>query len=463
MSYRKQGLRALGLSFVAVLGLMVFMVVGAQAAFLYFQPTTKTLTGESEPTISAHTDGTLLVPGLNFKILCQKVESDPASRVKILASSPVAHGSLLFRECESFSISSNILQGNCTPKSPGAAAGEILAGGLAELISHEGKSYILFRPSAGKQLGTIIFPETCGIETVNVTGTFVAECGILNTSNEYLGGSCATHRVEQLLRPAPQELFSSDKLQFLGREASLDGIAAVKFGAPCAGCSWGGDAAQARFLYLEGGGVTESLVVDSAPAFSLDESGTLLIPNKNLKISCQKTTSDPKAPVKFLGETNVARGHLIFTECESFDMKTSTLQKNCTPKSVGAAAGEILAGGFAELILHPASNTIVLVRPLIGKAFTTIELPELCALSETSNVTGEIIVECGELKPEKTYVAGGCSTLRAAQLLREVSEALRTELGYKLKFGANEAFLDGISSVQFGEPCESCSWGGDAL
>lgn len=129
----------------------------------------------------------------------------------------------------------------------------------------------------------------------------------------------------------------------------------------------------------------------------------------------------------------------------------------------GGAAGEILAGGLAELILHPANNTIILFKPLPEKAFTTIELPELCAFAETSNVTGSFVTECGELKPENIYVGGNCATHRVTQLLKPISEELAKTLGDTIKFGASTVTLDGIVAVKFGLPCAGCSWGGDAV
>ena len=258
MSYRRNGLRALGVSLMAALGLMAFTAAGAQAAFLYLEGgVTKTLAVESEPVVSAHNTGTLLVPGLNIEIQCKKVESDPTAKVKLLANSVVAHGHLLFTECESFEIENKVtkvkltLLGSCKPSSPGTASGTVLAGGLAELVLHEatGRTYVLFKPLSPKKEGEkvpftiVVLPETCALaETSEVTGSLVAECGELVTGAFGGDKNCKTHRVEQLLQQAPQALFPTDQLKFGEQNASLDGIAAVKFGAPCANCSWGGDA-----------------------------------------------------------------------------------------------------------------------------------------------------------------------------------------------------------------------------
>ena len=97
---------------------------------------------------------------------------------------------------------------------------------------------VLFEPLSGKPFATIEFGEFCALfETGNVTGSLVAECGELNGSGVFVGGNCATHRVTQLLKPVSKELATAlgDTLKFGLSEAFVEGIAAVKFGAPCAG------------------------------------------------------------------------------------------------------------------------------------------------------------------------------------------------------------------------------------
>jgi hypothetical protein len=267
MNYRKHGMRALGLSFIAVLGLMAFMAAGAQGAFLYLEKVgekieLKTLAVESEPVISAHTTGTLLVTAKNIEFQCPKVESDPAAPVKLLGNSTVAHGHLIFSGCEAFEIENKVtkvkltLLKNCVPHSPGQLEGKILAGGLAELVLHPANNtMVLFSPlteinKEGKKITlpftTVEVPEACALtETSPVTGTLLAECGELNGSSVFVGGSCATHRKVQLLQSVSQKLGEElgDTLKFGANIAAIDGIAAVEFGAPCKGCSWGGDAA----------------------------------------------------------------------------------------------------------------------------------------------------------------------------------------------------------------------------
>jgi hypothetical protein len=72
MTSKRRGAKALGLILLSLLGLMAFMAAGAQveAEFLYLEGgVTKTLAGDSLPTISAHTHLILLVPAKNLEIL----------------------------------------------------------------------------------------------------------------------------------------------------------------------------------------------------------------------------------------------------------------------------------------------------------------------------------------------------------------------------------------------------------
>ena len=263
---RKHGLRALGLSFLAVLGLMAFMAAGAQANFLYLLTVNGAVddVGANVPTVKAHTPGTLLLLGLNLEIVCQKVGQDTTAPVTLLAASTVAHGHLLFKECETWSVKKEAekivlvaLQGKCKPWSPGTPkeSGEILAGGLAQLLLHEGKNYVLVKPLDKKPFTIIELPETCALaESSEVTGEAVLDCGELDNSvpPKFVGGDCATHRVTQLLQQNPSAtLFGKYKLEsgvehnvnqlFFGAQlASIDGIADVLLGAPLEGKAWGG-------------------------------------------------------------------------------------------------------------------------------------------------------------------------------------------------------------------------------
>ena len=248
MNQRRNGLKVLGLAFVAALGLMAFMASGAQANFLVLLTEGGVIddVGDNLPTITSHKEFILLVIPKNFEIKCPTVESDPSAPVLLLANSTVAHGHLLFLGCKTFTISPLTEQTKCVPKSPGQAAGIILAGGLAELVLHptpNTKSYLLIKPLTEQPFTTIEFGAECALfETGEVAGDFVAECGELVSPGVFGGGDCKTHRVTQLLQQVAAALFPTAVLKFGKSEARIDGIAAVKLGAPWVGKSWGGDA-----------------------------------------------------------------------------------------------------------------------------------------------------------------------------------------------------------------------------
>ena len=251
MKHRKHGLRALGLSSVAVLGLMAFMAAGAQAEakFLYLEKgVLKTLAGESEPFTSLHTDIALSVPAKNLRILCPRVLSNIGSRLLGTNLTPfggVGHGEVNFLECKSFLISTGAEQKNCVPRSPAAPAGEIRTAGLVKLILHPANNTMMLFEKLIAPLATIQFPELCALFTEGtLTGSLVAECGELKPALTFLGGNCATHRVTQLLKSVSEALAKElgDALKFGSSPAFVEGIATVQFGAPCAFCAWGADA-----------------------------------------------------------------------------------------------------------------------------------------------------------------------------------------------------------------------------
>jgi hypothetical protein len=87
-----------------------------------------------------------------------------------------------------------------------------------------------------------------------------------------------------------------------------------------------------------------------------------------------------------------------------------------------------------------------------------MEFSKECALFETGEVTGSFVAECGELNGLGVYVGGDCATHRVTQLIQQAPPELFT--GDVLKFGKNEALLDGITSAKLGAPLEGESWGG---
>jgi hypothetical protein len=236
MSHRKNGLRALGLTIVAALGLMAFMAAGAQAHWLILEEgKAVVLAGHNEAvTVGKHTeDGTLLIAGVNLEILCQKIEGIDVLIEPGTATTAPASGKVAFNECKGIEKSTKKVVGNCAPiNQPIEAAGKALV-----ILHTNAQNYVLFEPESGKPFTTIKFSELCALtETTNVTGELVAECGELS-AGAFVQEDCNKHQVTHLLRQASETLFPS-QLKYGTHVATVDGIATA---ALASGKSWSGE------------------------------------------------------------------------------------------------------------------------------------------------------------------------------------------------------------------------------
>ena len=166
----------------------------------------------------------------------------------------------------------------------------------------------------------------------------------------------------------------------------------------------------------------------------------LVISARNIEVRCEAASAGSSS---ILGSTNkaVAEASIspLFWECETFALSSGALQSKCTPENQ-----PITVGGRALVILHNSKN-YVLFEPGLGQPFTTIEFPETCALTETSNVTGSLVAECGTLS-FAAFKGEDCAVKRKEHLLRAAPASLFE--ADKLKFGANAATLEGIGAVE---------------
>jgi hypothetical protein len=228
MSHRKHGLKALGLSFLVVLGLMAFSAAGAQAAGEYdVNGHTLTELGLSEESITgegvAGTTSLLLVqlPGLHILIHCSLLHATG----KILLGG-VSHGTITFSTCHTKINGS--FEPECDPIEP------IIANVLNNLILHGSPTatYILFEGSgAGSLFTTLVFPEGCLFipEEVEITGSVVTEC---------LTVACSTSNATHKITPNNSGLFPSDRLFFGATEATFTGEAELKLSGIHSGQGW---------------------------------------------------------------------------------------------------------------------------------------------------------------------------------------------------------------------------------
>lgn len=189
-------------------------------------------------------------------------------------------------------------------------------------------------------------------------------------------------------------------------------------------------------------------------------SARLLIPGKGVEIVCAK------------GELTSAVGG---NEYENF--KTGTMNKGgygkgtarakeCTVQEINAegkltgkelkscvpnGTGEVTAQGLGLVKRHEGLTYGILVPLVTSKAtaeanealtssFTTITFGELCSLPPIVKITGSV----GEAAPTTDAI----KPKRSADTFSAAGKAIQTLLGTKLKFGANEAFVQGEGEAE---------------
>jgi len=163
MNYRKQGLRALGLSILAALGLMAFTAAGAQASGTFL---VQGLTGEWTATITGEEDNPLgnenkfLILNLNVEFYCH--DATATGSIK-----PNGHGTgtITFSDCFAHGVTS----GGALTGEPCELENSIVAKVLALVILHNSKPYVLFSPQEGETFATLN-TEPCPIPSASVKG-----------------------------------------------------------------------------------------------------------------------------------------------------------------------------------------------------------------------------------------------------------------------------------------------------
>jgi hypothetical protein len=214
MSHRKSGLRALGLSFLAVLGLMAFMAAGASGNWLV---ELKELHTTEEVIIDNHGESLpiLLVAAQKLEIDCHEIEGKD---ILLQPLSTLATGEVWFDECLT-TQNGNAAPG-CNPINQ-----PIKAGGSAHLILHENHEYVEFRPNAGIFTLVQFNPKTCAlVEDSEVTGSLVTEC--LSNALAATLGACLVDEKVHLLRERSVQFLGAG-LFFGENPATIHGIASA--------------------------------------------------------------------------------------------------------------------------------------------------------------------------------------------------------------------------------------------
>jgi hypothetical protein len=177
---------------------------------------------------------------------------------------------------------------------------------------------------------------------------------------------------------------------------------------------------------------------------------TFSVPALNIEFRC---TTLKQEGLKLVAKSATAEGKVAFSGCTSFSKGVEV--PKCAPENQ-----PIVAGGLALVKLLALTQNGVLLNVLLYEQkgiekFTTIKLSPTCALSETSNITGSVVFECGKLEPVNTFVQVDCGVSSVAHLLQAPAQTIWWEsngagghksVEDKLKFGANAATVGGIAS-----------------
>ena len=212
MSNAKRGLKALGLSLMAAMGLMAFTAVSAQAVTWDIGgaeiKANETATGK----LKAGQTALLLVPAQNLVIHCTGFTVNEGT----IRTDNTAHAKLTYTGCTS--KVKGVESPACVPDILPVSA-KILP------ILHSSKVYLLAEPlTAGSNFTVIHMNEdTCALPPLPaVTGSVVFECEDAGTG---LQKDCKEPAILQLVRPAPPALFTGDTLKYGLNAAEIHGKA----------------------------------------------------------------------------------------------------------------------------------------------------------------------------------------------------------------------------------------------
>ena len=234
MNYRKHGLKALGLSFLAVLGLMAFAATAAQASGLVTvlkadkvgllpKPFTVGITGKEHNALAA--DSRLLILGLNFEIFCHKATVSNG----LLTSNGTGTATITFETClaQGLVTGTDTLTGavceipNIVAKTKvliilhsGNVAlvqdNAVLVAGAAEHKKGTGNPYLLFLPLDLLTFATVLNHTECALpEVANVKGCVVAKDSV-------------GYQIEHLISTKGLLSLFGCKLNYGANEAHLD-------------------------------------------------------------------------------------------------------------------------------------------------------------------------------------------------------------------------------------------------
>lgn len=229
MNYRRHGLKALGLSILAALGLMTFMVAGAQAGggeWLVLDKDGTALTlkelNPQSASITLTQEGIGRVYILKLNVL-QKCETVTTSNAHIV---PLGHGkaTITFSKCYYTDLK--------LVKSPSCGVKDYTINVLILLIKHNGAGYLLFSPLTGLTFAALLNTgEECTLpHEWEFKGHFVAK----------IEASPKQHLVTQLISTKGMlELFPTDTVTYGSHVTHFEFDGLVQLTGTHQGLSWG--------------------------------------------------------------------------------------------------------------------------------------------------------------------------------------------------------------------------------
>lgn len=231
MRYRKNGLKVLSMSFVAMLAFMAVAVAGAQAAEGDFTADGVSLTG-SETFLALGLDGKLLVPDLGLTILCLKAHAEGTALGGAPTTDGIAHGTVTFTGCKALDSKGN--------ENKTCVVDDVVAKGLALVVLVPGfttEKFVLFEPEKEVKLFTTIVTlnavgKECTLEPAyEVSGSLLTKA--TEDAKENSSSECSEVGVgkELLLKEASkaQKEAGKDDL-FVGTHlATIDGCVFAKY------------------------------------------------------------------------------------------------------------------------------------------------------------------------------------------------------------------------------------------
>jgi hypothetical protein len=219
---------------------------------------------------------------------------------------------------------------------------------------------------------------------------------------------------------------------------------------------------------VNSGTLSPTLLTTQAVAGKQIGAGRLLIPGKAAELVC-KTGEITSATIaneyeNFLTKTMEAGGHgsgtILFKECTTEQIKEDELTgvklTKCVP-NFATTPGEITANvlllakkheGVTYLLAVPkvTSEATAKANEALTSLFTNVKFNENeCALPPSVNITGSLVAKAPTLDTVKPKL-----TIKSWELVAGVVKpsAEQVLLGAKLKFGANEAFVEAEAEVE---------------